>query len=579
MATPSLAQSAGQRSSPGLSEILVTAEKRVESLQDTLISISALDAEALETRRVVSLGDLAVAVPNMQVSTHPNAATTLRVTIRGIGEVSAVQTRDAPVAIYVDGVYVAKSQGLANEAADLERVEVLRGPQGTLYGRNATAGAINFITKAPELGEWKAKQSLTFGSRNEFRSRTSVNTPIGDDLAAKITYLRVKKNGFVKNLGPGSKRFGDVDRHAVRPFLPFDNNNRTNQKQFSQELQLVGDTFDGGLKYIAGLYYFSGKDTSDDFSDQPVGYQPRTAHWNNKAYAVFGQATWTPQILNERLHITFGARWSKDKRWADVYSTIYPPTGGVDVLLNAEGSKSFSDFSPTGTIQFDVTDDVNVYAKVSKGYETGGFNPTASSPLRFANGFGPETLVSYEAGLKSELFDRRVRFNLAGYYSKYKDIQVSVFDPFNNRIFDVINAGRAVAQGFEANLTAVVFDGMTVSGSYGYVDPKFNQVLDLGGNDITQLFHFAHAQRTASPCRQITSLKKQVLGLSRPTSPIPSLIRCTSRLEAFRWRWSENPEALAWTSAWSSDRHLEGRARGLENIRPGECFGGGNHAA
>lgn len=595
VAGPAVAQEA-KLQTQGLEDIVVTAQKRAESLQDTPISISALDSSALETKRVVSLSDLTSAVPNMQVSPHPNTATTLRVTIRGIGEPSATQTRDAPVAIYVDGVYVAKGQGLANELAELERVEVLRGPQGTLYGRNATAGAINFISRPPQLGELSAQQSLTFGSRNEFRSRTSINIPIGDTLAADFTYVAVKKHGFVRNQGAGEARFGDIDRNAIRgallwkpsdgfearytydsswiddtspyiqavplypaegkrsragssgnvvllpgstqvqghnltlsydlndnltvksitgyrrlndltnqvynpgvavPFLPFNNVNGTNQKQFSQELQLIGDALDGGLKYVGGLYYFTESGDSLDQSNMPSGFNPRTTNWNNKAYAVFGQATWTPNFLDERLHITIGARWSKDTREADVFSTRTAPMGPTVVLLDASGKRKFNDFSPTGTVQFDINDDVNIYAKIVKGYKTGGFNPTASSQARFSAGFGPETLVSYEAGLKTELFDRRIRFNLAAYYSDYKDIQTNVFDPFNPRIFDVINAGKARTQGFEADLTALVFDGMTLGGSYGYVDPKYKKVVDLGGNDVTSLFDFQFAPKNS----------------------------------------------------------------------------------
>lgn len=583
-------------SNVGLADIVVTAQKREESLQDTPISISALDAGALEAKRVVSLADLGSAVPNMQVSPHPNTGTTLRVTIRGIGEPAATQTRDNPVAIYVDGVYVAKGQGLANELAELERIEVLRGPQGTLYGRNATAGAINFISKPPQLGDFSAQQSFSFGSFDEFRSRTSVNIPFGETAAAELTYLRVKKDGFVRNLGAGEKRFGDVDREAVRaallwrptdafearytydsswiddtspfgqavplypaeaqlsrtassgpfalragntqvqghnltlnydvspsltiksitgyrrlndltfqvynpgpvrPYLPFSNVNSTNQKQFSEELQLIGDLFDSNVKYVAGLYYFSESGDSDDNSAQPSGLNPRFATWNNKAYAAFGQATWTPAFLDGRLHITVGARYSKDEREASVLSTRIPPTGPQVVLLNGRGKKSFNDFSPTGTIQFDINDDANIYGKFTRGYRTGGFNPTASTAAAFAAGFKPESLSSYEAGLKSEFFDRRIRFNLAGYYSKYKDIQTNVFDPFNNRIFDIINAGRAVTQGIEADLTALVFDGMTVSGSYGYTDPKYKKVVDLGGNDITSRFNFQHAPKNS----------------------------------------------------------------------------------
>ncbi|WOK37282.1 TonB-dependent receptor [Sphingomonas sp. C3-2] len=599
---PALAQSAdlaaqeADGDSRGLADIVVTAQKRAESLQDTPISISALDVGALEAKRVVSLADLSSAVPNMQVSPHPNTGTTLRVTIRGIGEPAATQTRDNPVAVYVDGVYVAKGQGLANELAELERIEVLRGPQGTLYGRNATAGAINFISKAPQLGDFSAQQSLSFGSFSEFRSRSSINIPFGETAAAELTYLRVKKDGFVRNLGPGEGRFGDVDREAVRAalrwqptdafearytydsswiddtstfsqsvplypaegtlsrtassglfvlrpgntqvqghnltliydinssltiksitgyrrlndntnqvynpgpvraFLPFSNTNSTNQEQFSEELQLIGDLFDDSVKYVGGLYYFRESGFGDDNSLMPSGYNPRHSTWENTAYAVFGQATWTPRFMDERLHITVGARWSRDEREATVLSTRTPPGGATVLVLEGSGKKGFNDFSPTGTIQFDVNQDANVYAKITRGYRTGGFNPTASTPATFAAGFKPESLMSYEAGFKSEFFDRRIRFNVAAYHSKYKDIQTNVFDPFNPRIFDIINAGSAVTQGFEADLMALLFDGMTISGSYGYTNPKYKKVVDLGGNDITSNFNFQHAPKNS----------------------------------------------------------------------------------
>lgn len=591
--TDPAAQKADEAGS-GLADIVVTAQKRAESLQDTPISISALDASALEAKRVVSLADLGSAIPNMQVSPHPNSGTTLRVTIRGIGEPTATQTRDNSVAIYVDGVYVAKGQGLANELAELERIEVLRGPQGTLYGRNATAGAINFISKAPVLGDFSGQQNLTFGSFSEFRSRTSVNIPFGETAAAEITYLRVKKDGFVRNLGPGERHFGDVDRQAVRAaliwkpidafearytydsswiddtspfgqavplypaegklsrtassgpfallpgntqvqghnltltydvssnltiksitgyrrlddqtyqvynpgpvraFLPFSNANSTRGKQFSEELQLIGDLFDNSVKYLGGLYYFSESGYGDDNSQMPSGFNPRHLTWDNKAYAVFGQATWTPGFMDERLHITVGARWSRDEREATVRSTRTPPGGATVLVLQGSGKKGFNDFSPTGTIQFDINQDANVYAKITRGYRTGGFNPTASTAATFAEGFKPESLMSYEAGLKSEFFDRRIRFNLAAYCSKYKDIQTNVFDPLNPRIFDIINAGKAVTQGVEVDVTSLVFAGMTLNASYGYTDPKYKKVVDLGGNDITSNFHFQHAPK------------------------------------------------------------------------------------
>lgn len=593
----SLPVGAQETATAGLEEIVVTAQKREESLQDTPISIAALDSGMLERRKIASLPDMMAVIPNLQISPHPNTGTTVRAMIRGIGEASAVQTRDNPVAVYVDGVYVGRGQGLGSELAELERVEVLRGPQGTLYGRNATAGAINFITKAPILGEFGGQQSFTFGRFDEFRSRSSLNIPLGETAALNLTYARVLKDGFIDNHGPGSKRFGDVDRKGFRgallweplaefqlrytfdatwlgdtslyvaqvpyypgsakrpshgnagwkalrpadsrirghnltmsyevsdnltirsitgyrdlidktnqaynpgpviPFLlPLYNEAWTDQKQFSEELQFIGNTLEDRLKYVGGIYYF---DESGDGGNNTfiTGFQgPRNFDWKNKAYAVFGEGTWTPAILDDRLHITLGARRSWDKRDASVlgFSVIgnQPPA----LVLQGNGSRSFSDTSLSGSVQFDITDSVNVFARIAEGYKTGGFNPTASTSAAFAAGFGPESLISYEAGLRSEFLDRRVRFNATVFYSDYDDIQTNVFNPNNTRIFDVINAGKAKIKGVEADLSVLVVTGLVVSASYGHIDPEFKEVVDLGGNDITSMFRFPHAPKTS----------------------------------------------------------------------------------
>ncbi|WP_313809158.1 TonB-dependent receptor [Sphingobium sp.] len=580
----------------GLQEIIVTAQKRSESLQDTPISIAALDSAALESKRITSLTDIAAGVPNLQLSPHPNSAVSVRPIIRGVGELSNVATRDSPNAIYVDGVYVGRTQGLGTDLAELERIEVLRGPQGTLYGRNATGGAISFITKPPELDETWVKQDIGIGNFDAFRARTIVNLAFGDRAAFQISYLRNKQDGFVKNLGTGEPRFGDVDRQAVRaaalwkatdnlelrytydsawiddsspfiqfipsfsveakrarqsnaavrnfrpndtqvqghnltvswdvsddltvksitgyrrlnsfeyqdyhsgvagPFPFFTVSDTVNQEQFTQELQLIGTAFDKRLKYVAGLYYFTENGDGFNLSTTPGGRSTSAVNFKNSAYAAFGQATYTPPILDDRLHITVGARWSKDKRDATLIKTNFVGAAPGVVAINNRGRRSFDDFSPTGTIAFDINRDVNVYAKISKGYKTGGFNPAASSALTFARGFGPETLVSYELGLKSEFLDRRVRLNVAAFYNDYKDIQLNVLDPVNPRVNDVLNAGKAKIPGVEVDLSARVFEGMTLSASYGYVDPKYKKVIDFNGNDVTSGFHFTNAPKNS----------------------------------------------------------------------------------
>lgn len=149
VAAPALAQ----ESLATLEEITVTAQRRAESLQTTPVSVTALTRSALEDRQIESALDIAAQVPNLRiepVTALPNAA---RVFLRGVGEDQSVPTTDSAIGFYVDGVYYSRVQGAIFDFADVERIEVLRGPQGTLYGRNTSGGAVKIITSDPgEIG-------------------------------------------------------------------------------------------------------------------------------------------------------------------------------------------------------------------------------------------------------------------------------------------------------------------------------------------------------------------------------------------------------------------------------------------
>ena len=578
----------------GLEEIVVTAQRKSESVQDTPISIMAFSSTALENKSITGLSDLQTQVPNLQLTPFPNNATSPRIYIRGIGNNSDHLTQDPSVAVYVDGVYMARSQGLATEVADLERIEVLRGPQGSLYGRNAAGGAINFITTAPKLGEWSAKQSLTLGNLDHFRTRTMINIPLGDTVAAQLSYFRSQRNGVTRNIGTGVDRFGDQDRTAYRAALrwqasdnlefrytydrteigdtpayagavafypeetprpdegsPFVDDLKANdivsqghsltaswdvsdnaqlksitayrklssftnqnflagyfgpyaasklsfdqsQEQFSQELQLVGKVGDR-LDYAAGLYYFTEKADGFDTALQ-LGFRTidRWITAKNKAYAVYAQATYTPDLLDDRLHLTLGGRWSRDERMASYERDVYQ--GGTQVVANplSRGDRAFQDFSPSGTISFDINKDVNSYVRIASGYKTGGYNIGASSPERFSEGFDPENVVSYEWGVKSDLLDRRLRVNAALFHMDYRDIQVNVPDPQQVSVLDVINAGKARIRGLELDVTMRPTSALTVGFNYGYLDAKFVEILNDAGADITDSYAFVSAPK------------------------------------------------------------------------------------
>ena len=198
-----------------LDEVTVTAQKRVQSLQETPISIEVFNTERLELRGIEGLQELAAQVPNMTVEPFPTHNATLRMFIRGVGPNDAQLTQDPAVGVYVDGVYIARAVGLALDVADLERIEVLRGPQGTLYGRNTTGGAVNLITKRPSTGLFSMTHKLTLGERNQRLGKSSLNLPLGDSLAVKLAVLAHQRDGYVENTGPGGD-FGDREEMALR---------------------------------------------------------------------------------------------------------------------------------------------------------------------------------------------------------------------------------------------------------------------------------------------------------------------------------------------------------------------------
>lgn len=208
-----------------LEEVVVTAQKKAESLQDTPIALDAFGEQALEREGIGNVGDLANNVPAMTIQPFPINTTTLRIYIRGIGLIDAQITQDPPVGVYVDGAYIARSAALATDLADLTRIEVLRGPQGTLYGRNSTGGAVNLITRRPNIDALQFKQAFTVGDRNLFSSKTMVNSPLWQGAAAKLAYFTKTVDGYIENSGQGGD-FGDSSTEGYRFDFGWDVNER-----------------------------------------------------------------------------------------------------------------------------------------------------------------------------------------------------------------------------------------------------------------------------------------------------------------------------------------------------------------
>lgn len=212
-AAPAFAQDAAQNQDDGIGDIVVTAQKRSENVQDVPIAISALGSQFLESRGIDSIDKLGAVAPNVKIERAPASKTISQISIRGSVTINPAITWEPAVGLYLDGVYIAKAQGSIFDVADLERVELLRGPQGTLYGRNALAGAVNLVTRKPS-GEVGGSIDLTYGSFNDRRVRGVLDLPKFGPFSVKVAGQYRKRDGLidlVPNSPSGADRADSID--------------------------------------------------------------------------------------------------------------------------------------------------------------------------------------------------------------------------------------------------------------------------------------------------------------------------------------------------------------------------------
>ncbi len=199
-AVPAYAQDAGE--SYGVSEIIVTAQKREQSLQDVPIAVTALGGEALAANRVTNVADLSGLAPGLTPAPTAGGTKVIQFSMRGATGNGVVPGADRTVGIYIDGVYIAASRGAIFDLPDIERVEVLRGPQGTLFGRNATAGAVSISTREPS-GEAGVKVQTTVGNYDQFRLGINVELPQVGPFSGYVSYVHNERRGDIRNTAAG----------------------------------------------------------------------------------------------------------------------------------------------------------------------------------------------------------------------------------------------------------------------------------------------------------------------------------------------------------------------------------------
>ena len=213
-------------------EIIVTAEKRDESLQTISQAVTAITESEIDDKNITSFVDLTSIVPGVTVAKNEGYKTVI--SIRGVGNETNQNAIAAPsVAYHMDGVFIASPFSLQTDFVDIERIEVLRGPQGTLFGQNSTGGAINVISKKPSTSEFSSNASMTIGDYNLRKVSSSTNFPISDSVATKFTFTSTERDGFSKNVVTGQD-LDDASNISLRSDWIFELNDTSSLRIFGQ---------------------------------------------------------------------------------------------------------------------------------------------------------------------------------------------------------------------------------------------------------------------------------------------------------------------------------------------------------
>lgn len=587
----------------GGAHIIVTARKRDERLVDVPAAISALSGATLEAQRIQDATGLIDRVPGLYLTANALSPGSdfMALVIRGVGSQSV---GPPAVGTFVNGVYV-PALGFDTGFLDVERVEILKGPQGTLFGRNTQGGALSIVTRKPEQA-FRAKAQLGYDSFDTFSALASISGGLSADIAGSLAVEYRDTGGFIANRGVRSVREAETGRPAGRiaaddmrgiamraalrwrpddrtdislsadlsdrkgneplpgiplgglpgerghPFagmgryavftdfqreahyrnhgaalaidhdlgfaaltaltgyrrltsaLPFDfdggtdlrgndHDLRTRQRFLSQELRLAGEAMRGDLRWLAGLYAFDERDDTFrhyDFATVPIftgiHVDVQDQRIKRRGYAAFGEVSYDPV---DRLEVTAGLRysWEKvDSRFVvdAAVPDLFGP--GVDYVIAGTDRRwvRFTNLSPMVSLRYAIRDALSVYARFARGFRAGGF-PRAPADMLSNAPFKAESSDNYEVGLKGEVLDGRIGFDLAGFRIDITDqqlIDIALLEG-DVPIAIVSNAGKSRSRGFEASVSLRPLAGLVVSAGVGYTDARYRRYVDPSGRD------------------------------------------------------------------------------------------------
>jgi iron complex outermembrane receptor protein len=629
-----------------LREPVVGVRKRQELVQEVPGSVSPLLTDTLRRSNIRRIHQLQEHTPNLVYTQFGNTA---RLALRGIGQPQTLLVSgDSGVGVYIDGIFAARSQDQLPTLFDVDRVEVLRGPQGTLFGTNSPGGAISVVARKPQLDDFGADAALRIGNFDALESRVTLNAPLLDERSAlRVSLASVTRDGFSRNVLDGDREDDDKELSAraqllllpsddlevllsgystrknhgappvkcklipaspgaigapifdaaggsaacaaaaARDDLEFVSDTRfarddlrqlggsmqvswdlgpglrlksltglrtsrpsfatdadgtelpffgsasgragSAQRQFSQELQLLGDAFGGRLRYIAGLYFF--REQARQLQFLRFGFLPTSFvafvlpgsvpgvdaaqaaqldllalgltpnperdralfQVNNLSYAGFGQATYA---LSDRLDLSVGLRLTHERKRALTRRAVDGCQDGPDVnpvvlqacrsqigqgsgllgtvLPGFDRSARFTELSPQASLTYNLSDDLSLYASYATGFRNGGFDLAALLPEQ-TDEIDPEDITSYELGLKSTWLDRRLLLKASVFSTLQEDVRLAA----NLVGFGVDgdgNAGDAVLRGGELEMVLLVTERLGLSASLGALRARYSDL-------------------------------------------------------------------------------------------------------
>jgi iron complex outermembrane receptor protein len=596
-----------------LEDVIVTAEKKSvgESLQVVPIAISAVTSSTIETEHLTDLTDIGRIMPNVELDPQGSVPSYANFYIRGVGVSTSGRSIDPAVNLFQDGMVMGYSAGAVLDTFDTESVQVLRGPQGVLFGRNSAGGAVVLSTPLP-TSDFHAKGDVTFGNYDEVDGHAMVegalvgdtifgkvavsekynagyfdnttdgvfvpargnpsglpvehetgNTPVtrefvikptfrfelSDDLELKLfTQYQMYRDGggvvqsYIPKQGPltglqttfgyytyqngnevniSNEGYTDIDAEhvigeldwkvgsgtlttvaAVRkieydytlegegtPFgmFIFPNNVESNRQE-SLESRYNGK-IGSQIEYVAGVYLFSDRsDVVEKRSEHGLSATlPLTTvtdlnsiwHQDDASEAVFGNVDYKP-VSN--LTLSGGLRYETEFKHMHIIPLLACKGGTFADCPDTfyDDGKRWYGLTPRFVASYDFQNNILLYASYARGFSAGNFNaraPTIASAILPTN---PESVDSYESGVKSEWFDHRVKLNIAGYVAKYTNMQETVNTPVNGTdVVTLANAADSIIKGFELETSALVTEGLQLNASAGYTHARFTSIIGL----------------------------------------------------------------------------------------------------